>query len=453
MQVRFLRRTQLGGITYAPGQIAEISGDVAQEGEKVGALKIMSLTLPRPLEAVNYTYDRGSVMIRFDETAGKTTAGTGAAFTMDTSLSYEGSPTVRVVSGAGQFAEIGQIGLPSRKLSGVIAIPMYVRDWTKLHSIVLFVGTASYAAAFKAQPYFAAVPNASYQHNGWHIIYFSPTYTAGSEGVWAVEAGAPAWGPSGTDFTQAKIRVTPLSGQIADVNFAAIITDAKALAKLNLFIDDGWVESYTVAHKYCAPRRVNVNYGIISDKVGEANYVTERMLLDMYDSGYADFATHAVRIWGTDPNDDVKAELLRSRAWLRDRGWDRAADYIVYPAGAYDSNLIAWAQDQGFVGARTVNRSNTGTALGLSQLWHSPTSLNMISGTSLNDAKDRLTKLIQCGMTMFTVGHRFAASADPSLTWAVADFEGFIDEVIAERAAGRLEDTLISEWLTNVQPV
>lgn len=121
--------------------------------------------------------------------------------------------------------------------------------------------------------------------------------------------------------------------------------------------DDGYVDNYKNAFPILEKYNLRATIFLISDYVGMyPNYLTWSQIIEMQDSGRIDFESHTLshkQLDATSP-EETKNQLAGSKQALE---WhlNKTINFIAYPCGSYDDDLIRMTREAGYRAAFTVN--------------------------------------------------------------------------------------------------
>lgn len=121
--------------------------------------------------------------------------------------------------------------------------------------------------------------------------------------------------------------------------------------------DDGYVDNYKNAFPILEKYNLRATIFLISDYVGMyPNYLTWSQISEMQDSGRIDFESHTLshkQLDATSP-EETKNQLEGSKQALE---WHlgKTINFIAYPCGSYDDDLIRMTREAGYRAAFTVN--------------------------------------------------------------------------------------------------
>ncbi len=124
-----------------------------------------------------------------------------------------------------------------------------------------------------------------------------------------------------------------------------------------LTFDDGWL---SVSQKAYPIMQNNNQKGVAFVNIepitgGYTAYMKQPELNTLYGAGW-DISSHTYshKVLTTVDNTTLNSELSASKSWLDENGYSRGAMFLSYPEGAYNQAVIAAAQSNHYIGARTI---------------------------------------------------------------------------------------------------
>lgn len=123
-----------------------------------------------------------------------------------------------------------------------------------------------------------------------------------------------------------------------------------------IIMDDGWEsqysQGYTVLREYGFPACIAVIPGL----VGEYQYMNYRQLAELYVEGW-DLLNHTYNHYNLLqlPPEQQRSQLVRARNWLKNRGFERGSQVVVYPQGDGSAGLNDLLAEEGFIAARSLD--------------------------------------------------------------------------------------------------
>lgn len=124
-----------------------------------------------------------------------------------------------------------------------------------------------------------------------------------------------------------------------------------------LTFDDGYVDNYKNAYPILEKYGLKGTIFLISDFIGTyPNYMTWAQVDEMQQSGIIDFESHTLSHPELDklPDDQVMHQLADSKKALEWR-LNKPINFIAYPCGSYDEELLRMTKEAGYRAAFTVH--------------------------------------------------------------------------------------------------
>ncbi|MCE5287540.1 MAG: polysaccharide deacetylase family protein [Pelosinus sp.] len=124
--------------------------------------------------------------------------------------------------------------------------------------------------------------------------------------------------------------------------------------------DDGYVDNYQVAYPILQKYGLTATIFLISDFVDTyKSYLTWAQVQEMQNSGI-NFASHTLShaILTKESNDSLQAQLVKSREALEYR-LHQKIEFLAYPGGYYNREVIRMAKEAGYRAAFTINFGRT----------------------------------------------------------------------------------------------
>ena len=184
---------------------------------------------------------------------------------------------------------------------------------------------------------------------------------------------------------------------------------------------------------------------IISEVIGNAGIFTLAELNTLYASGW-DIANHSstAENWTSGTVAEGSARYTACRNYLIANGFIRAADHHSLPNG--ERNLAIDAELES-LGCKTARTTKTDIYQHIpNEPVIRPPMFNLGSGNDIATAQAWVDDVIASGGTGVFMGHKIAATAEDSITWAIADFQTLVTYIAAKVAADEVDVVTISEW-------
>lgn len=206
-------------------------------------------------------------------------------------------------------------------------------------------------------------------------------------------------------------------------------------------IDDGYSSQYQ-AVQYAISKGVMVTSYIVSDRIGEADRLTEAQLIEL-DAAGCDIGNHTKEhLRFTDQlvtQENIEAAIAGCRDYLEGIGLTRASRHLTPPWGIYLGN------DNGATSFAAMEATGMLTSrTGRDELfdvydyfpddpYQFPTYV-INAAISLETAKGWIDDAIANQKVIVITGHKFTAGELVDINdWAYADWEALIDYIVATR--------------------
>lgn len=141
------------------------------------------------------------------------------------------------------------------------------------------------------------------------------------------------------------------------------VTVAAERPTVIMTFDDGWL---SVSEKAYPIMQNNGQKGVAFVNIdpiigGYTAYMKQPELNTLYGAGW-DISSHTYshKVLTTVNSATLNSELSTSKIWLDTNGYPRGAMFLAYPEGAYNPGVIAAAQSNNYVAARTVDPPTAG---------------------------------------------------------------------------------------------
>ena len=376
----------------------------------------------------------------------------------------DGMMGIKITTVAGFFGEVNLPVFSDTVPNGIAHALIYVEDATKTKSTTMYLGDAGYVNFFSMlQP---LDTNATCQKSGYHVI--SPeaaTVTASAAMKWGIGGGSPVFGT--TTFANAKIRITPETGQQAVVTvFGMWINGASNRPRITISADDGWSTQYTDMLPILEKYSLRCSFGIIGDLVGTAGYMTLTQLKDLVARGHECVVHGPIGGSGSLQNYSTYADVLRDVSFHRDYlvnsglAKNGSEKIYVYPQGKFalsrgDQTIMQALNDAGFVGGRIADE--TASAMPAGHLFKRQAMLCNIVGhnyaggseaANISNIIDRAQKAAAAGKNSVLMFHKFSSGTPgDSTTIQNSNFDSICAAINALENAGTAQNVLMSELI------
>ncbi len=121
-----------------------------------------------------------------------------------------------------------------------------------------------------------------------------------------------------------------------------------------LTFDDGYLNNYTNAFPILRQYSMVASFFIITGMIGQENRIAIPQLREMTSAGMS-FGSHTVshRPLAELADDEPSRELVQSKSALEDI-LGKTVDFIAYPCGSYNQNVLQATHDAGYQGGLTT---------------------------------------------------------------------------------------------------
>lgn len=390
-------------------------------------------------------------------------AGTGLTLTVDTAVTFNGLPTLRL--------DIPALSSGTYRVgtSAATLIPPYNWDGTQLAVAVrssnmtavspttgVLLGDATFTNfnTFTGQKDAANVPQANWVANDWAI--FRGTIKT------------PTLSPSTTVPQRLRINFTVTSVATATqvwIGFVGIAAPKKSTVILS--IDDGYASGYSFVADVARYYKIPVSFGIDSFYTGNANYMTAAQIQELHadKSDLFEFVTHGYnnRTINTSTVEAYIADNVLTRNYLRGLGIaGDGPNHHPWVQSLYSNTAQAQLKAAGFLSARAGAATplsmhdslmTTGDEKRLYQLNNSCTLTTGLSLAQAQTAIDTACDTENYGVVHVNA-HDFAASdaASPP-TWSYDKFVDLMGWLDVKRTAGECDIKSWGRWYADLAGV
>ncbi|GEM_PF-3196925 len=267
-------------------------------------------------------------------------------------------------------------------------------------------------------------------HQGWNEILISP------ENLISV-------GGATTDILAnvLHIQLSVTGSAEVSITFDSMWIDHMEPANIIFQFDDARTSVYTTAFPIMKRYGFVGNIGVISSVVGSSSYMSEAQLAAVYTYAW-DLFNHTKShqaLTGFDA-EAMREELNTCREWLNERGYSRASNFVAYPHGEYDSNVLAVMQAEGYFSGRTIMK---GMEVSPPIRPYELKVLNMQNTTENSVYQEMIDKLVLTGGTLIILFHRIEDSGTDSTVYLTANFRTLVDYIYNTKC----NVISISEWI------
>jgi len=383
-------------------------------------------------------------------------AGTGLTLALDTTVLFDGKPTLRLdipANSSGTYrvgTTTANVITPYNWDGKQLALAFMSSNMTAVSAVAgVLLGDSTFTNyyTFTGQSGVANVPQANWVANEWVIARLGTTVATGS--------------PTFTGIKRPRINFTVTSVPTATSVWIGIFgIAASKKSSLILSIDDGYASGYSFIAPLARYYKIPVSFGIDSALVGTNNYMTAAQIQELQrdPSNLFEFVTHGYNnhTINTSTEQAYVAEQVQTLAYLRSLGISGHGPlHHPWVQSLYSNSAQAMLKNAGFLSARAGATTplsmhdslmSTGNEKRIYQLCNSCT---LTTGLSLAQAQTAITTA--CTTENYGVVHVNAhdfASADAASppTWSydkMSDLMGWID---AQRTAGVCTPKTWGQW-------
>lgn len=326
-----------------------------------------------------------------------------------------------------------------------IVIPVYCEQVTAGDTLNIALSSAN-GVTLTASVNLALAPNLT--RKGWYFAVIDPASMTLAGGELLTNT-----------FNWMRLVLTNgAGGTPAQYVIGGVFAGYQARPKILFEFDDGFLSQYTQAFRYMSKKGVRGNISVIASTVGKTagqidafDYCTESQLQEIYDSGW-DFTTHGYTPHTGAPLSSnqaaITADVIANRDYLISKGWTRAFDHYILPAGQWAANGITEAACAA-AGMKSIR--GTGGTFEVTAM-DALSSVNISSQGAgevwtLAGLQTRIDLAIKYGATIRLVGHRILGTAvDTTNETSIATFQSVVDYALAKQQAGLADIVTVSEW-------
>jgi hypothetical protein len=339
-----------------------------------------------------------------------------------------GSPQINLTKNiAHSFKQDDRIGAlcysPSKPVGGTSGLNLFGSDQTNLGTGG--VGRWSRVLGTSGGP--------GEEVQGWQLfpVRFQDT---------AVASGTPT---IALNYLSLRAQITATASYARDLVLDSIVKWNQRPTVIIQF-DDGWLSSYVEGFGYANPRDIPLTHFLIPSLMDQGSYMSTAQALEMRAAGDT-LGAHglATNGWELAPQSiKADADALRQKLGV-------PIAHGAYPNGGYGQVTGNYAAVQesmnvaGLISGRTVTKAMA--LSGAFSPYTLPATLNLQTGTTLNDAKAEIDRCIKLRMTCIIIAHKLEATAGAS-QWAISDWKGLVDYIVERRKSGQLDALSMDQW-------
>lgn len=282
-----------------------------------------------------------------------------------------------------------------------------------------------------------------YERVGWMLFPFSFSDIV-------AESGTPA---QGTQYQCWRFVLTASPSTNREV-IVDSVGRYRARPTVIFQFDDGRDSAYTEGFAYAHAAGIPLTHQLIASRLDQSTFVTTAQAREMMAAG-DEIGSHGDRESGTDSWGDVPQNIVTDTEAI-EAVMGVKMRTGAYPQGNYGEGaaqtfetVFEKCAEAGLESCRTTQTS------GMYSGFQSPYTLcygaNMGSGTSLAQAKAAIDRAVKYGGACIIAGHKLAATAADTITWAIADWQALIDYVVLLRQQGLIRTMTTSQWHKEAQ--
>lgn len=406
-------------------------------------------------------------------TIGTLTGQSGGTTVTATDVTTAQGPGVRYVTTGvtGEYAQL-QWTLPESMTIRQIAALFYF-DSAVISTIAFYAATSGGFGASTSISKTISV-NASSGKNGAQSNGL-PIYLIAGPSISNAWANTGSLDLNTTLFTQIRIRVTPVAGQLVDCTLVGLRMNPARKSRIAIVSDDGYKSWFKYALPLLQARGLRCSVAAIHELIGSSSaYMSESEFLELNANGH-ETLTHGPIDGGGSLIDNYAttaeriADMVASRANLKARGlfWSAAQEKCyIWPQGEFqdtasDTALLDAALAAGFTVGRTVSRflpwsidlakSSTYGGLVLPIIGHSRQTSEVNEDAEIVNITDSIAYCAANGLDGVLMFHEIIAdqgsfSATETTEIEVSRFITIIDAILTQIAAGKVENVLFSDF-------
>jgi len=404
--------------------------------------------------ATNYEVPGKQVICDFTDFA--SWAANNVVKTADSTYQKYGS-SVRCDITANSSARVTRTGLTGFTLSGPITLAIYCPTLpVSGHFIQLDFSSDGFSAKYAFYRF-----DVNFLKPGWNYLTVHPSTDANTA---ISSAGTPnTWQFIGGElltntFTGVRVQFVNMSGYT--VYCAGVVINNRSRPNVMMMFDDGWLSQYTEAYAYMKTVGLRGAIACVPAFIGLGLYMSVAQYQTLYDAEW-DITNHTLNhtVLTGIADELIRSEVKGGRDFLYSKGWNRAADLLIYPETFNDLNVQTVSQSVGATFGRGAIRRTAPTApYGLDN----PMSVGgaTLSNVTLAKAKSFVDGAILTGESLIIYGHEILGSNNPGglggtppatpTQWYRDDFRALVDYIVLKRNQGLIDTPTLTEWLNGL---
>ena len=392
---------------------------------------------------------------------------------LDTSVTFQGRPTLKITIPAGTSG-VCKIGT-----SAADALVPYLYDRNNFCVAVMQSGFTGYDMSSTFPPAPTAYLGDSTYANFWTVeAYTGANYPEQKDrqGEWLVHkvkasqmsaTGSPATVlGDGTYITstavRSKLQWTQVSQATDCYMWIGFVGAMPARTKPTIVwtLDDGFATWYSFIAPLFKHYDMPVSLAIDSALVGTANYLTAAQIQALFNdpSRLFDIVNHGVnnQSYNSLGAAAYYATVEATRVYLQNLGITGDGPYHhAYVQSVWGNDLVDLMVAGGYLSARASSASVP--MHGYDQViesdklrWHLNIELPLVGTKTLAQANTAIDAIVSNGGVGMINGHNFVKSGPSTYQWTFADMQQLVGRVAALRAAGTVEVKSWSKWYADL---
>lgn len=318
--------------------------------------------------------------------------------------------------------------------SGTYGMWVYIPSTTNLFSVTLYLSSSTAFTSFFSNAWGVAT-----LHNGWNFLNVNRS-------SWS-NTGSESWSNT---MVRLRVRVDTTASQTSSVTFDSIYYGIYARPKVCITFDDCFASAYTVGYPYMDGYSLRGTFGVISSLIDTPTYMTTAQLSAAYNNKW-DVVNHTAShpdLTSLSDTAAVRAEISPASSYIRTHGFDRSCSskILLYPTGTYNDTVIAAAQAENMLIARSVKSRNQATVKGIDSSYIIKAKELRSDTTTLAIAKGWVDNAVATGETLHLFAHKITTTPGAFTEWSTANFQALIDYIAGYVRQQQLDVVTLPEW-------
>jgi hypothetical protein len=378
---------------------------------------VMGRAIPAETLPWNMLSNAGAIVEDFESLTGFAASGTGASIALDAANYKTGTKSIQLTTGSGVLGRISRTGV-SWDLStwgDDIRLWFYVADAATITAGGIQIVLATDGTLTKNFNVYI------YAHAGWNLVNLRK--------VDFTVTGGMTW----TDtVTLMRLNVTPVAGQVGVISFDSLTAAVVQRPALMITFDDADPTVYTQAFAYMKPHKIPGTFYVITNNIDDVGTITSAQLVEMDAAGWiiGNHTDDHSTLSGLDQATQ-QGHLSAAKTALEGLGLTRGEYHAAYPGGSYDANTSPAMLAESMLTGRTVGAARY-PVLPQDDFYKIQLGKQFGNTLTLAAAKtwlDGVVSRCEVGIALF---HQIITPASNASQWPIADFQAFIDYVVAQ---------------------